>query len=76
MLPSLDSALNLQYALNQISAQLRAIHDAADTLAPNATPELWNALESIQGAQHDLAPYANAEHEAWLKAEYERQHGR
>lgn len=75
MLPPLISALNLQFALNQISDHLRAIHDAADTLAPNATPELWNAIESIRGAQRDLAPYAQAEFNARIDAEHKRQTG-
>lgn len=73
MLPPLTSALNMQVALNQVYDMLRQIHDAADTLAPNGTPELWNALKSIRGAQRDIRPYANVEHQAWLDAEYKRQ---
>lgn len=70
---TLNSALNIQAAIAKVSEDLRAVHDAADSIAPEATPEIWNAIESLRGALRDIAPYAQAEHQAWLDAELKRQ---
>lgn len=71
--PMLNSATNLQNVIMNTHQLLRQVHDAADILAPNATPELWNAIESLRGALRDIAPYAQREHQEWLNAELERQ---
>lgn len=75
MLPPLTSATNIQFALMKLQEQLRAVHDAADKFAPEGTPEIWNAIESLNGAMRDVHPYADKEHQAWLEAEYKRQQG-
>lgn len=73
MLPSLNSAMNIQFALAQIRQQIVALYSAADTQAPEATPDLHNVLDCIDDALKQVAKYANHEHAEWLKAEYERQ---
>lgn len=73
MMPDLKSATNIRFALGKLRELLRQVHDAADAVAPDGTPEIWNAITSIDGALRDIAPAADKEHADWLKAEYERQ---